>query len=90
MSKIEEAKQLQRQGVPVKEIAERIGVTLRTAYKYLHASQEEIERAKRQEQKWEKMAAGICPHSDDCFTCPLPDCAISQHRALLFNKLETD
>lgn len=31
-----------------------------------------------------------CPHSESCFTCPLPDCRGSDWKVSTYNKLATD
>lgn len=32
---------------------------------------------------------GICPYSDDCFKCPMPDCMVQSNFADRVNKLSS-
>lgn len=37
-----------------------------------------------------KLQGQRCQYSDDCFSCPLPDCALGQRKASVTNLLPTD
>lgn len=61
------------------EIAMICGVAKSTVSRHLKAAKNgETVKA------WNR-AAGICPYSPSCFTCPLADCALRPREAALVN-----
>lgn len=90
MTKREMAVAMWQQDVPIRKIAQELGVKPATVYGYLYRHKGMEDRAREAEERKERVRSGVCPYSDDCFRCPMPDCVVGQPTAMRVNQLESD